>query len=299
MNERASGSNPAISPKRRRPIFYPVSSLDDKNNFKRFHRVEGDGSITERVFLDVSDMRAREELICIHYLRFYTRFVTKADTGLNFISRDEPWDFSIELSTGRRFNLEIVSIAEHPLLFEINKREERFNAVRDQERIPLRELAKLLQLFPSDEFKKDVTTALNAGTPKDSLVENPFFAESPVIFVSALPEETQPLDELILNAVTGKSRKTHENKASTILIIDNRTSAYDAPDVEAAVAQINPDIENAPFPEIWFYTGYCSDNDGNRAEFTFFPLKTTDSWAEALSELATSNQLDEYNRYVY
>jgi hypothetical protein len=53
----------------RRAAFFPVSPLNDKRNFKRLLRIERDGSIVERVFLDVPDPSLRELLICLHYLR--------------------------------------------------------------------------------------------------------------------------------------------------------------------------------------------------------------------------------------
>lgn len=87
----------------RQSSFYPVSRLDNKNNYKRFSRIERDGSIVERVFLDVPDPSERERLICMHYLRHITRHFLKEDVGVNILTRDNPWDFSLELSTGEFF----------------------------------------------------------------------------------------------------------------------------------------------------------------------------------------------------
>lgn len=111
----------------RRSEFYPIGSLEDKRNFKRFFRIETDGTICESVHLDVPDVAHREQLICLHYLRHLVRHFIGAATGVNITGRDCPWDFRIQLSTGDQFYVEVTSIADSPQHFEINKREERLN----------------------------------------------------------------------------------------------------------------------------------------------------------------------------
>lgn len=70
------------------------------------------------------------------------------------------------------------------------------------------------------------------------------------------------------------------------IIIDNRTGAFDVPDYQAAARSLEPFLESTPFPEIWFYTGHCSDDDGNRAEFSFAPLKVGNDMRSVLDTLA-------------
>ena len=95
--------------------FGPVRSLEDKNNFKRYYRIERDGSVKERIFLNVPDVSLREQIICLHYIQFCLNNFTdeKELVGIKFVKRDEPWDFDVELSNGQRFNVEITSIADN------------------------------------------------------------------------------------------------------------------------------------------------------------------------------------------
>ncbi len=105
----------------KRSGFNPVASLDDKRNYKRFYRIESDGSIVERIFLDVPDPSHREHLIFLHYLKHLAKIFKNQAIGINLLGRDNPWDFRIELSTDEVFNIEITSIADSSKLFEIQK----------------------------------------------------------------------------------------------------------------------------------------------------------------------------------
>ena len=90
-----------------------------------------------------------------------------------------------------------------------------------------------------------------------------------------------------------KIDKKHQDKEQTVLIIDNRTAAFDVPDYRAAAELLQPFLDTAPFPEIWFYTGYCSDDDGNRVEFSFGPLKITSEQEPILEEMASRSNFDD------
>src|SRR5688572_6743111 len=90
--------------------FYPLSSLDGKHNYKRNMRIERDGKVTESVFLHVPDQRIREEIIFLHFMQNYGRWIIQEVVGINILSRDSPWDFEIETSRGDSLNIEIVSI---------------------------------------------------------------------------------------------------------------------------------------------------------------------------------------------
>lgn len=284
---------------RRKSSFYPVSGLEDKNNFKKFSRIERDGSIVERVFLDVSDPSEREQLICVHYLRHITRLFLKEDVGVNILSRDNPWDFSLELSTGDIFYLEITSIADMQKHYFINKSEERLNKWRSEDIIPLHELEKLNWLFPDKRIAGLVSAYKESGMSGNHFVENPFNEEGTYLFLNSMPEVSVDLEELIKNAIAKKASKKHPHKENTVLIIDNRTSLFEVPDYVLVAKSIFDYCNSLPFPEIWFYTGYCSDDDGNNAEFSFAPLKVTDVQGTYLKEFATNNEIDENGRVVW
>ena len=116
-------------PQHTQSSFFPIHSLEGKSNFKRYFRIERDGSSIERVFLNVSDISLREELIANHYLQFHARNYKENTVGVRVVSRDAPWDFGIYLSDGSQFNIEITSIADNSWLFEKLKREERFEEI--------------------------------------------------------------------------------------------------------------------------------------------------------------------------
>lgn len=269
----------------RRSDFYPVGSLDGKRNFKRFVWVERDGSVRESVHLDVPDISHREHLICIHYLRFMVRHFHRADVGVNILGRDCPWDFKLQLSTGNEFFLEVTSIADSEKHFEINKREERLTRWVGEELIPVHELRKLADLFPTENLSRIATVLSQEKRAATELVPNPLRDARQRIFLSSMLRSDDSLAQEIRAAIEKKVSKRHSDKNATVLVIDNRTSMFDFPDYWSAAIELEPYLTDVPFPEVWFYTGYYSDDDGNNAEFSFSPLKVTPEQAEVLSSL--------------
>jgi len=287
------------NPKIHRAIFFPLADLSNKENYKRVVRVMPDGTGIERVFLSVPDMRHRENLICLHYLRHITRHFLKDFIGVNILSRDDPWDFKIGLSNGLTFNIEIVSIADHDLHFKQNKREERYVKCLNKENIKLHELKKLVTMFPDKETENLINSYINQGQRSVDLVPNPYFSSSIPIFLSATYETGEKLEVLLKEAIQKKANKKHEGKNNTVLIIDNRTGAYDSPDYFGALKVISPFANAQLFPEVWFYTGYYSDEEGNDAEFSFAPIKVTSEQDKILKEMMQNGNMDENGTYVW
>jgi hypothetical protein len=279
--------------------FYPVGILDGKNNFKRFFRIEEDGAVTERVFLDVVDSSERERIICLHYMRHIIRHFQKEQVGINIIGRDNPWDFNIELSTGITLNVEITSIADMKEHFIINKGEERYSKWAIEELIPLHELMKINCLFPNIDIGSVIKGHLKDEISKNSLVTNPFLSSNKNIFVSKMPKCEKKLAAYIKEVITKKEQKNHPEKSKTVLIIDNRTSMFEVTDYIDAAEEINEFCQSTSFPEIWFYTGYCSDNSGNNAEFSFAPLKVTNNQQVILEKMAVNTDVDKNGRLVW
>lgn len=274
-----------IELKTNKSLFHPIESTEGKNNHKRLYKLEKDGSITERIFLSIDDPFEREHIIFLHYLRFIAKHFFTNKIGVNIISRDNPWDFKLELNTGKTFNLEITSIADNPEHFKINKDQERFNQCYTKENISLREVIKLNTIF----YDKDIDILLKEYKGKNLLLEsripNPYYKKQ-IIPLSMLPVPTITLQEQIQSIISKKLQKNHNEKNNTVIIIDNRTSAYDLPDYYNAVKELSLFIETLPFSEIWFYTGFYSDNDGNNADFMFSPIKTTNKQNKILQKLS-------------
>lgn len=273
--------------------------MDGRHNFKRVFRIEKDASVTERIFLDVPDPAQRELLICLHYLKHITRVFLDESVGVNILSRDAPWDFKLQLSTGRIFNLEITSVADGPQHFELNKREERLAKWGVVASIPLHQLEKLNSLFPNEKIEKQILKHKANGVTANGLVDNPLQSTQTRMMLSNLFEPVDSLENQIKSAISKKIEKNHSEKEQTVLIVDNRTSAFDVKDYFAAVEALESFIESTPFPEVWFYTGYCSDNDGNNAEFSFSPLKATSDQRIVLEKLVETRNVDENGRLLW
>lgn len=273
--------------------------MDGRHNFKRVFRIEKDASVTERIFLNIPDPTHRELLICLHYLKHITRVFFDENVGVNILSRDAPWDFKLQLSTGRIFNLEITAVADGPQHFELNKREERLAKWGEASSIPLHQLEKLNFLFPNENIEKQIISHKTNGVTANALVDNPLQSTQTRIMLSNLFEPVDSLENQMKSAIKKKLEKNHSEKEQTVLIVDNRTSAFDVQDYFAAAKALESFIESTPFPEVWFYTGYCSDDDGNNAEFSFSPLKSAPDQLIILEKLVETGIIDENGRFLW
>lgn len=283
----------------RQAAFFPTEDPSDKPNCKVFYRIERDGSVTKRAFLDVDNASERERLICMHYLRHMVKHFWKEDVGVRVVARDAPWDCSVELSNDLSLYIEVTSIADSPTHFEINKREERLTACIKRDMITLRELSWLSKMFTDPHLEAVVNKHEVRGVEPAQMVDNPLKDEQLRIFLSVLFDPQESLEEQLRTVIDKKVKKRHAGKESTVLIIDNRTSAYDVQDYVKAAKALQPYLRSVPFPEIWFYTGYCSDHSGNHAEFSFSPLKVTDDQALILDALATQTGIGNGGRIVW
>ena len=114
-----------------------------------------------------------------------------------------------------------------------------------------------------------------------------------------MPETNESLKNIIENVIQKKEKKNHSEKETTVLVIDNRTSAFEISDFHVAARELSVYCESLPFPEIWFYTGYCSDNDGSNAEFSFAPIKVTNPQEVILEKIAGSGLVDTSGKVVW
>lgn len=271
--------------------FHPLKSLEGKNNYKRYFRIAQDGSAKERIFLNVPNISLREEIICKHYLQFLIRNFIREPVGGNFVSRDDPWDFGVELSNREIFNVEITSVADNKWLQEKMKREETFEALVTKEKIRLKELKKMYAWFDDEKLGPIIKNAEEQGLGLDELVENPFLNMNSRLYISDSKEEESSLTTIVLEAIERKNKKAHPEKEKTILIIDNRTSRFEMIDYQKAAEELEGELENIPFPEIYLYTGYYSNDDGSNAEYSFAPIKLPDDKRKLLQQRIDSREL--------
>ena len=272
--------------------FYPHADLTDKSNYKKYDIIKRDGSVLERVFLNIPIPSLREKIICFQYLSRRVKFFNKETVGFNIISRDNPWDFKVDFSSGELFNVEITSIAEDSGIFEMLKREERLALNLDKKEIELHELEKLNYFFPNNDIKKLIDALKTSGTNKTDLSPNPWYDEK-LLTIGRINDERSELSTVIKTAVEKKEEKKHSEKGMTVLIIDNRSFTYEIADVFLAREQIHDFIQNCSFAEVWFYTGYYSSLDGQDAEFNLYPMKLTDEQEQLLLEYANKNPPNE------
>ena len=269
---------------KKRAGFYPLGSLEGKRNYKRLIRIEPCGSAIESVLLRVLDDRLREQIICNHFLSSRTKHIIRERVGVRFLGRDNPWDFEIALSTGEHFWLEITAISEDEHEFTKNKSEQMLDTYGNASTLPLSLIRKLHRRFPSDRSKFLIDDADARGLSPDAPLESPWSVQGPRLFFGRSNSPHAMLFDLIREAVAAKSAKKHDHKDQTILVVDNRASAYDIDDFRQALPRFEELRAICPFEEIWLYNGYYSDDDGGNAEWQFVPILLPDITAASLVE---------------
>lgn len=250
----------------------PKLNLDDKNNFQRFTLVEKNGNTKSRVLLFITNAKIREQIICNQFLSRYVQFFIEKRTGIKYISRDNPWDFELELSNSEKLLIEITSIADEVNVFKTFKYQERIAEKSSYKKIEFHELIKLNNIFPDLEIENLIKNYNKEKINKKDLVKNPHYGKK-FIFESSISEDLEAFDQLLKKAIEQKVNKNHLKKEEVILIIDNRTVTFELESFINYLNNLNDYFLVLPFKEVWLYTGYYSDFDGNNAEYSLVPLK--------------------------
>jgi hypothetical protein len=259
----------------------PIHNLDGKNNFQEFILVDRNGKTSSRIILFIPDAQLREEIICVHFLTRHVQLFLEQTVGVKYISRDKPWDFEIELSNTDKLIIEITSIADEIDLFKAFKYQERLIEKSNYEKIELHELIKLNSLFPDYEIERQIEKHIENKLQKTDLVPNPHF-KGKFLFQSSIREDLDNFEKILKESIEKKVNKNHSEKERVVLIIDNRTVSFDMENIVNHLNTLDDYFEKLPFKEVWLYTGYYSDYDGNNAEYSFIPLKIEDEKFEKL-----------------
>jgi hypothetical protein len=263
-------------------VFAPNADLANKANFCRHVFVELDGSITEVVRLNVLNDRHREEIIGFHFAQQYAKLHYDPlieNPQFYVVGRDCPWDFEYVLHDGTTFFVEICRIAE-PNLLKVMKAENDLNSLLNKGELKGYEIQKINKQFPEvlpHEFVRMVQTKADRQRtyriPKE--VEKPKMFNRP----DMIPEVN--LTDLIHTAISKKIGKRHKDKDNTILILDNLTTHGSSEQFFEAIDALRDFLSNVPFPSIWLYTGYFSDDNGSNCEYSLAPIKLTDNEFDA------------------
>ncbi|UWR74995.1 hypothetical protein K4L04_10980 [Phaeobacter inhibens] len=279
----------------KRAGFFPVAEdLEGKHNFRRQFYVDRDGSIIETIFLNVWNKFHREEIISRHYCKHFSRFYFKPKLGEDHeffvVGRDCPWDFEIILGGSRHFFLEVTSISS-PSFFRVLGYENEADSKLSQNEILGKDVLRIEKNFPGT-FPASFLEKIKASKGnRKKYFDNPCTKQGPRIFTSQLPSIEDNVAAVLKEAIENKSQKRHINKESTVLVIDNLTMTSEPDDFFKACKEIQDTLASAPFEEIWVYTGYFSDDDGENAEFAFFPLKAPEYIWEAMHSMLESGAL--------
>ena len=279
--------------------YRPVRNLDGKKNFKRYFRIGRDGRTVERILLELPTKKQREEIIFKHFLKFLEGDLKQRVAQYEIISRDDPWDFTVQSSFDEKFHVEITSVSESDWAFEKSMREEEYRKLILHEKIPFRKLKKLALWFGTKDLQDAVDNFLGKDLSGEDIVINPLFKKPGVIFLSDTKEEVENLYKIVYAAIEKKVRKPHNEKEKTILIVDNRTIKFGINDYFEMMNIFSRNKIIYPFKEIFFYTGYYSDEDGNNSEFSFSEIQLSGGMRSLLRECIESHDIKLNNDGVY
>ena len=271
--------------------FRPVNDIEKQSNFKRYFRIERDGTIIEKVLLDLPTKEKREEIILMHFLKFLTRNFQKKAASYKLLKRDSPWDFTIlDEDNNETFHVEITSVADNSWSFEKLKREETYSKFIGKQKVRLRDLKKIYVWFRENIIKNILEKYEAESFKDDDIVDNPLFGEKKRLFISDSKDEESTLYDCIIKAIDKKVAKNHSDKEKTILIVDNRTIKFQLKDYFEAIKLLKHSAKKYPFKEIFLYNGYYSGLDGNNAEFSFSEIQLSKETEGVLRKNIESGQ---------
>ena len=279
-------------------LFSPINESVERKNCKRTIVIGRDGTATERVRLSVSNPTHREEIILRHYIRHHANAFGSLPAGVNIWGRDNPWDFDVELNDEYRFFVEITALGDSEFQFEREAHEERLANESMEPEIRLGDLRKVHKMFSLDGV--DDLIKGYAKEPGALKVANPLYGDpSKRLITGQIRCPDARLADKIVTAIDAKTAKKHDGKEKTVLILDYRTNFPTKDGLLEAMAELPEYFAASPFPEIWLYHGYFSDDDGNNAEFSFAPLKLSEAQALRFGELALERGVDKHGRIVW
>ena len=278
--------------------YYPISDIKNKNNYKRYLRIERNGHVTEKILLDLPTQKQREEIVFKHFLKFLGGDIRQKDTCYEIIYRDNPWDFSVQSDFHEKFHVEITSIADNNWSFEKTKREEEYKIFILKDKIPLRKLKKFALWFGTQDVLSAVSSAIKNNSADNDLITNPIFKKTS-LFISDTKDEPNTLHQLVSMAIEKKVEKPHNEKEKVIIIIDNRTTRFGIEDYFKMMNTFDRNKTHYPFKEIFFYTGYYSDNDGNNSEFSFSEIQLSEETRKLLNERINKKDIQLKQNGIY
>lgn len=254
--------------------FAPKNELEGKENASRHCFIDRTGEVHEVVRLNILHDRDREEVIAYHFSRQYAEIHYRESTAqpqFYMIGRDCPWDFEYVMHDGNSFYLEICRVAQTDLL-KAMKIENDCLLLCNKERLTGYELLKLKKHFP-DSVPDEVISKIVSKVDKLRLYSNKIADFQSSVFLRPPLDPFLDLKAAIETAVSKKSKKRHNGKDQTILLLDNITTHSSPSDFAEAFGELESLIIDTPFKEIWLYTGYYSDLECTDFEYSLMPVK--------------------------
>lgn len=257
----------------RRDGFFPEKDPSTLHNCKPYFWIRPDGSTLQAVYFTPLEDSFREEQITLHYLSHMVSTLGNGAAGFNFLSKDDPWDFKIETSSGEIINVEITAFTDRQGFFKRLTFEEMYVRHSCYDTIRLGILMKLVAAFPELVKDEEVASILESGAKSSDEVSNPLYPDRPLIFNTMQDFPLLELETELRRAISAKQEKDHDEKEKTVLILDNRTSTAGLSDFETIVPKLEPMVSQLDFPEVWLYTGYGGGRTLGHEDFLFLPLK--------------------------
>lgn len=256
----------------------PKLDLEGKQNFTRHAFIDEDGGIREVVRMNVLDDRHREDIVAFHFSRQYAEihYRNQIDPPQFYIvGRDCPWDFEYVMHDGATFYLEICRIAEKKLL-QLMRAENDCVTLLHQKELRGYEVLKVEKHFPGT-IPAEIVESIKTKSDKQRLFALGDEDRVPQLFLRPPLNPHIDLELEIKTAIQKKAAKRHRGKERTILVLDNLTTHREPDDIFNAVEILQDFLEDCPFPSIWIYTGYYSDDQGFDCEYSLTPIKLGDT----------------------
>jgi hypothetical protein len=257
--------------------YAPKLNLEGKKNFTRHLFVDEDNRVREVVRMNVLDDRHREDIVAFHFSRQYAEIHYRDQIEppqFYVVGRDCPWDFEYVLHDGTTFYLEICRIADEKLL-QLMRAENDCVVLLNKKELRGYEVLKVEKHFPGT-IPAEIVESIRAKSDKQRCFALCDEDRVPQLFLRPPLDPHIDLERAIRTAIQKKATKRHRGKERTILVLDNLTTHSEPNDILNAAENLKDFLNDCPFPSVWIYTGYYSDDRGFDCEYSLTPIKLSD-----------------------
>ncbi len=262
-----------------------MGMTDEIKNYQQWKTIERDGTTKDKLMLSLQDKRKREEIIDYHFKKFYKE-TYGVELPSSLIERDNPHDFTFANAAEEKFYLEIVAVSDTHEGFRKHRHHAKLDALLKNEPMSV------FGFIPWNATNKDIEKAVlemekeppvnDMASSSMQILNQSIIAQKPIIRKTTdliklrlfmTDGVNVPLEKIVTAEIKKKEAKQYKYVKDMTLIVDDQIIMYNREDIARSWFDLVLANQKSTFKEIFLYSGYYANENGNNAQFTIWPIK--------------------------